>query len=198
MPIRAPGPWSLEPSGSEGVPVGEMRLGWTLMVAGTALGAWAAGDRTPSSAAAGGALMIPGVLLALASVRTLGNARRLVTWGPYRWVRHPYFLAVLILLLGCIVALRAWPALILYIPALRLTVARAHREEHNLRLKFGPEWERYTRAVPFLLPLGPPLPGGRLPGNEVRVPAPRDDDGRGGTEEERATPAASPKVPPTG
>jgi hypothetical protein len=135
-----------------------MRLAWSLTVAGCAAGAWATGSRTPSSMAAGAALLVPGVLLAMASVRALGRPATVVMHGPYRWVRHPYYLAMLLLLLGAIVALRAWAALILLVPAVRVTIERARREEHNLRLRFGEAYGRYARLVPFLLPLGPPLP----------------------------------------
>jgi len=145
------------------------------MVAGCAAGAWATGDKVPTSMAAGAALLIPGVLLALAAVRTLGRPGSVVTRGPYRWVRHPYFLAILVLLLGTIVALRAWAALLLFLPAVRLTVERARREEHNLMLRFPEAYGRYARLVPFLLPLAPPLPRGDLP----RRPAEPDSPGAG-------------------
>ena len=144
-----------------------MRLAWTLMVAGCAAGAWATGSKTPASMTAGAALLLPGVLLALAAVRALGRPTGVVTGGPYRWVRHPYFLAILLLLLGTIVALRAWAALVLFLPAARLTVERARREEHNLRLRFPAGYERYARMVQFMLPLGPPMPKDR--GSKVVV-----------------------------
>jgi protein-S-isoprenylcysteine O-methyltransferase Ste14 len=143
------------------VPADELRIPWALMVSCCAGGAWAIGSRTPASAAAGAALLVPGVLLALAAVRALGRPRAVVTAGPYRWVRHPYLLAVLLLLLGAIVALRAWAALVLFLPAARLTVERARREEHNLRLRFPEGYERYARMVQFMLPLGPPMPKDR-------------------------------------
>jgi protein-S-isoprenylcysteine O-methyltransferase Ste14 len=149
-----------------------MRLGWALLVAGCAAGAWATGTKTPASMAAGAALLVPGVLLALASVRALGRPSAVVTRGPYRWVRHPYFLAILVLLLGTIVALQAWAALVLFVPAARITVERARREEHNLRLRFGETYERYARLVPFMLPLGPPLPRERPQGSGLRAPRP--------------------------
>jgi|WetSurMetagenome_2_1015567.scaffolds.fasta_scaffold123223_2 protein-S-isoprenylcysteine O-methyltransferase Ste14 len=153
-----------------------MRLGWALLVAGCAAGAWATGTKTPASMAAGAALLVPGVLLALASVRALGRPAAVVTRGPYRWVRHPYFLAILVLLLGTIVALQAWAALVLFLPAARITVERARREEHNLRLRFGETYERYARLVPFMLPLGPPLPKERGPGTGDRGPSPRSPE----------------------
>ena len=82
----------------------------------------------------------------------------LVMTGPYRWVRHPYFLGILLMLVGAIVAMRSLPALILLYPALRVTLLRAHREEHNLVLRFGESYLTYHERVPFMLPLRPPLP----------------------------------------
>jgi protein-S-isoprenylcysteine O-methyltransferase Ste14 len=140
------------------------------MVAGCAAGAWATGSRTPASMAAASVLLVPGVMLAMASVRALGRPSALVTRGPYRWVRHPYLLAVLLLLLGTIVGLRAWAALVLFLPAARITVERARREEHNLRLRFPEGYERYSRMVQFMLPLGPPMPKERGPGSGLRAP----------------------------
>jgi protein-S-isoprenylcysteine O-methyltransferase Ste14 len=156
-----------------------MRLPWSLLVAGCAAGAWATGSKTPASMAAGAALLIPGVLLALAAVRSLGRPAMVVTRGPYRWVRHPYYLAILVLLLGTIVALQAWAALVLYLPTVRITVERARREEHNLRLRFGETYERYARLVPFMLPLGPPMPREWGPGTGDRGPSPRPPEDHG-------------------
>jgi protein-S-isoprenylcysteine O-methyltransferase Ste14 len=168
-------------------PVEELKLAWTLTVAACALGAWLttwlipwpewlsqrpwwAGGRTPESVAAGALLLIPGILLALSSVRALGRPTGLVTTGPYRWIRHPYSLAILLLLAGAIIALRSLPAVVLLIPAARLTVERARREEHNLRIRFGARHEAYSRRVPFILPLSPPLPPEGLPEDGALLP----------------------------
>ncbi len=161
------------------LPVEELRLGWTILVTACALGAWLtpyvipwpealaarpwwAGGKTQQSLTVAAFFLIPGVLLGLAAVRSLGRPRALITDGPYRWVRHPYYLAVLLLLVGAVVAFRSLPAVMLLIPAVRVTVDRARREEHNLRLRFGGRHEVYCRRVPFLLPLAPPLPLGGL------------------------------------
>jgi protein-S-isoprenylcysteine O-methyltransferase Ste14 len=157
-----------------------MRAPWALLVAGCAAGAWATGSRTPASMAAGVVLLVPGVLVALSSVRALGRPTSVVTHGPYRWVRHPYFLAILLLLLGTITALQAWAALVLFLPAARITVERARREEHNLRLRFPESYERYSRMVPFMLPLGLPMPKDRGAGVGARGSNlhPPGEDGR--------------------
>jgi protein-S-isoprenylcysteine O-methyltransferase Ste14 len=147
-----------DPEAVPGVPVGEMALGWTLLVAACALGALLTGEFTRASLRAGAGFLLVGGLLAIAAVRALGRGQELVTRGPYRWVRHPYFLGILIMLVGAIVAMRSLPALILLYPALRITLVRAHREEHNLVLRFGEGYLAYHERVPFILPLRPPLP----------------------------------------
>ena len=143
-----------------GIPVGEITIAWILMVAGTAVGSWLTGSQSRLSVALAAPLLLLGGLLAIAAVRTMGRSQHLVTEGPYRWVRHPYFLAILVMLLGAIVALRSWPGLILFIPTVTVTVDRARREEHNLAIRFAERYEEYRRLVPFMLPTRPPLRGG--------------------------------------
>jgi len=147
-----------DPEVVPGVPVGEMVLAWTLLVAACAVGALLTGEFSRVSLRAGAPFLLVGGLLAIGAVRALGRGRSLVTRGPYRWVRHPYFLGILLMLLGAIVAMRSLPALILLYPALRVTLVRAHREEHNLVLRFGEAYLAYHERVPFMLPLRPPLP----------------------------------------
>lgn len=149
---------SSDPEAVPGVPVGEMVLTWTLLVAACTAGALVTGEFTRTSLRAGAPLLLAGGLLALTSVRALGRGRDLVTRGPYRWVRHPYFLGILVMLVGAIVAMRSLPALILLYPAVRVTLMRARREEHNLALRFGDAYYTYRQRVAFMLPLKPPLP----------------------------------------
>ena len=154
---------SIDPEAVPGLPVGEMVVAWTLLVAACALGALLTGEFSRTSLRGGAPFLLVGGLLALASVRAIGRGRELVTRGPYRWVRHPYFLGILVMLVGAIVAMRSLPALILLYPALRITVVRAHREEHNLVLRFGEAYLAYHERVAFMLPLRPPLPRVRAP-----------------------------------
>ncbi len=140
-----------------GVPVGEMPVTWTLFVVGCAVGALLTGEFSRLTLRLAAPLLLAGGLLALAAVRALGRGMRLVAHGPYRWVRHPYFLGVVLMLLGAIVAMRSLPALVLLIPTLRVTVGRARREEHNLALRFGSPYETYRSKVPAFLPTRPPL-----------------------------------------
>jgi protein-S-isoprenylcysteine O-methyltransferase Ste14 len=154
---------SRDPEVVEGVPVGEMAVAWALLVAACAAGALLTGQFSRFSLRLAAPFLLLGGLLALAAIRSLGRGRELVTRGPYRWVRHPYFLGILVMLVGAIIAMRSLPALILFYPAVRVTLVRANREEHNLALRFGETYLSYRQRVSFLLPLRPPLP---------RTPAP--------------------------
>ncbi|GEM_PF-1546492 len=154
----------------EGVPVAEMPVFWTISVVVCVLGAWFTGGQSRLSVMLGGPLLLLGGLAALWAIRTMGTGARLVTWGPYAFVRHPYFLSILVMVLGAIVALRSWPGLILFIPTLKLTIDRARREEHNLGIRFGDAWDDYRSQVPFMLPVPgtarqqpPAAPGGGDP-----------------------------------
>jgi protein-S-isoprenylcysteine O-methyltransferase Ste14 len=149
-----------DPEAVPGVPVGEMVLPWALLVAACTAGALLTGEFTRTSLRVGAPLLLAGGLLALASVRALGRGRELVKRGPYRWVRHPYFVGILVMLVGAIVAMRSLPALILLYPVVRVTLLRARREEHNLALRFGDAYYTYRERVAFMLPLRPPLPRG--------------------------------------
>lgn len=150
----------------KGVPVGEIPIFWTLSVVICIVGTWFTGGQSKLSVLLGGPLLLLGGLAALWSIRSMGRGNQLVTWGPYAFVRHPYFLSILVMVVGAIVALRSWPGLILLLPTLKVTVDRARREEHNLAIRFGDDWEDYRREVPFLLPLPrrratSPAPSGR-------------------------------------
>ena len=149
---------SSDPEVVEGVPVGEMVVAWTLLVAACAAGALLTGQFSRFSLRFAAPFLLAGGLLALAAVRALGRGRELVTLGPYRWIRHPYFLGIFLMLVGAIIAMRSLPALILLYPVVRVTLVRAHREEHNLALRFGEAYLEYRSRVPFALPLRPPLP----------------------------------------
>jgi|NGEPerStandDraft_6_1074524.scaffolds.fasta_scaffold59282_1 protein-S-isoprenylcysteine O-methyltransferase Ste14 len=160
-----------------GVPVGEMPVAWTLLVVGCAAGALATGEFSRVTLRAAAPLLLAGGLLALAAVRAIGRGTRLVTRGPYRFIRHPYLAGILLMLVGAIVAMRSLPALVLFIPATRITLMRARREDHNLALRFGDAYEAYWRRVPFMLPLRPPLAADAIAAiDAMREPPPPPPD----------------------
>lgn len=78
---------------------------------------------------------------------------RLVTEGPYAWVRHPLYLSFLLLTLGTGLAFSSLAGLLLALPVslsgagIRITV-----EERLLRQRFGGAYRSYCQRVPALFP----------------------------------------------
>jgi protein-S-isoprenylcysteine O-methyltransferase Ste14 len=112
----------------------------------------------------GAALAWASAGLAIQSAQTLGRQwslearllpeHTLVREGPYRYVRHPIYSAMLGLLVGTGVNVTAWWALagasVLYVAG---TLLRTGVEERLLRERFGEEYARYAAEVPALLPM---------------------------------------------
>ena len=77
----------------------------------------------------------------------------LVTGGPYRTVRHPVYLAMLVMCIGLAIAVRSLLGLALtvlgFLPA---AVHRARLEERALEAKHGDEWRAYRDRTRFLIP----------------------------------------------
>ena len=106
---------------------------------------------------------IASIALVIAAVRTLGKewsltarvvtGHKLATKGPYNFVRHPIYTAMLGMLLANGIAFSYWPALLVAIAIyLGGTLVRIRSEERLLRETFGAEFEAYAERVPALLP----------------------------------------------
>lgn len=77
------------------------------------------------------------------------NPEYLVTEGPYRWTRHPVYVAAAILMVGWILLNGALYSLLLCPIFYLLFRFEAHLEERLvLGPKFGDEFERYKEQVP--------------------------------------------------
>jgi protein-S-isoprenylcysteine O-methyltransferase Ste14 len=99
----------------------------------------------------------------VAAVRTLGrqwslearvlDGHRLIREGPYRYVRHPIYAAMLGLCLGTGVNLSPWAVLAAATAAYLVgTWLRTRAEEDLLTRELGEEYRRYAAEVPALLP----------------------------------------------
>jgi len=109
-------------------------------------------------------LAVTGAALVIWSQRTLGSQwsisarlladHQLITTGPYRYVRHPIYSAMMLLMIAVGLTLTIpwvlFAAVVLYLLG---TLVRIRSEETLMREAFGSEYERYRRSVPALFPL---------------------------------------------
>ncbi|WP_291212536.1 isoprenylcysteine carboxylmethyltransferase family protein [Hydrogenophaga sp.] len=76
----------------------------------------------------------------------------LATTGPYARIRHPQYVAFVLILLGFLLQ---WPTLLtlLMFPVLLLMYGRlAITEENEMRQQFGPDYDAYAQSIPRFFP----------------------------------------------
>jgi protein-S-isoprenylcysteine O-methyltransferase Ste14 len=122
--------------------------------------------RTDGVAWLGGGVLLAGAVLHLWSTVALarGEWRRtpatiaLVSDGPFRFVRHPIYLAGILMLLGVGLLYPSWRPTDLVLPLGLLAyfhVAVLRVEEPELRRRLGAPYDEYCARVPRWLPRRP-------------------------------------------
>lgn len=111
---------------------------------------------------AGLALFAAGICLqaaAMAALHGLYTSRlgiqpghRLVTAGPYRWVRHPGYLSNLMCLAGMALALSSLLGLALTLATVPLVMRRLQKEEDMLAAELGEAYRAYQGRTSRLIP----------------------------------------------
>lgn len=76
----------------------------------------------------------------------------LVTTGPYRWVRHPFYCAFALLWVANALAAANWFLLAVGGFAFLLLVVRTRKEEEKLVERFGDEYRRYMERTGRFFP----------------------------------------------
>ena len=76
----------------------------------------------------------------------------LVSSGPYRWVRHPFYDAVALCILANGVVAANWFILLTGAVAVALLVLRTRTEEEKLLLRFGDSYRTYVERTGRFLP----------------------------------------------
>ncbi len=110
-------------------------------------------------------IMLPSLALYIWGLRTLGSnfntssgfgvrlvqAHQLITHGPFAYLRHPMYLAVILACWGGLMLYHTWTMLMMALIMFGL-LYRGHTEEEALRQAFRPEWEAYQHEVPGWFP----------------------------------------------
>jgi protein-S-isoprenylcysteine O-methyltransferase len=113
----------------------------------------------------GVAIMISGVAFRQYAISVLGKFftatiqikkdHELIQTGPYRYIRHPSYLGILIMAFGLGIAMANWISLLLclVLPAIGL-MQRIRFEEKELEQHFGKQYQDYKkntrRVIPFI------------------------------------------------
>jgi protein-S-isoprenylcysteine O-methyltransferase Ste14 len=84
---------------------------------------------------------------------TLQDDHRLVTDGPYRWVRHPRYAGGILLAFGLALTFNSWIGLVASVAFIGIILFRISDEEALMREAFGREWEAYCARTRRLFPL---------------------------------------------
>jgi len=117
----------------------------------------------PLLAGAGAAIMWLGLALRVWAILKLGGLfrgivtiqddHRLVTSGPYRWLRHPSYTGALVASIGYGVGLGHWTSLVALFLGWFIGLAyRIHVEESGLSRAFGSAYDEYRARTRRLIP----------------------------------------------
>lgn len=122
-----------------------------------------AGSTALLLASSGSLLAVAGAALVLRARFELGPAwsfvpkadrgTGLVTTGPYRLVRHPIYLGLVLLVIGEALAFSSWPALMIVLSGVVPSFAsRARAEDKLLSRIFGERYAVYCQRTKMIIP----------------------------------------------
>lgn len=79
---------------------------------------------------------------------------QLRTRGPYRWIRHPMYTGVIVLMAGSALGRQNWIAAALWVVLIAFFLTKMRWEERRL-VETYPGYGSYRETVPALVPFGP-------------------------------------------
>jgi protein-S-isoprenylcysteine O-methyltransferase Ste14 len=81
----------------------------------------------------------------------LYSDHRFIRNGPYRLLRHPMYLAVMLAAVGALLFFLTW-AMVIFLPMSVVVIARAHQEESLMEAEYEDDWREYKKQVPMWIP----------------------------------------------
>ncbi|HUJ81552.1 MAG TPA: isoprenylcysteine carboxylmethyltransferase family protein, partial [Candidatus Acidoferrales bacterium] len=83
---------------------------------------------------------------------TIRQEHRLIRTGPYKYIRHPIYSGMLLALVGTVLVIGEFRAIIGFAIILLGFVKKARKEESFLQTQFGAGFEEHKRMTGFFLP----------------------------------------------
>ncbi len=80
------------------------------------------------------------------------NKAQLQTRGPYRWIRHPMYTGVIVLVAGSALGRQSWLAAALWVALVAFFLSKMRWEERRL-VETYPGYGSYREAVPAFVPI---------------------------------------------
>ena len=124
--------------------------------------AWAAMPLSAEARWSGLGLTAITAVLLLWTLRSLGpnltdtvvtrHAHTLVTQGPYRWVRHPFYDCMALFMVSTAIMMANWFVLAVGIIGFAILAARSHTEEQKLLERFGEPYRAYRDSTGRFIP----------------------------------------------
>ena len=149
---------------------GSLIVLWVVIAGSISLAGWAAAVYGPGEMHSAAWLRLPAVILMAAglvlrwvSIYTLGKAfsanvailddQKLKVSGPFRWMQHPSYTGMVMILVAMGLATRNWLSLgLMVVPPVAALLYRIHVEEAALTRAFGAEYVEYSRTTKRLIP----------------------------------------------
>jgi len=123
---------------------------------------WSAVELPPAVRWTGALLTALGILLTGWTMPTLGRnltdtvvtreEHSLVTSGPYRWIRHPFYMSMALVSFGAALVAANWFMFVAAVVVFSLIAIRSRVEEEQLALRFGEPYRDYQRRTGRFLP----------------------------------------------
>jgi protein-S-isoprenylcysteine O-methyltransferase Ste14 len=83
---------------------------------------------------------------------TIQENHKLVTNGPYRYIRHPRYSGILVFFTGMPLVFLSWLPFPLIVTLIFVLLWRIRDEEKLMRREFGKDWEDYEKRTSALIP----------------------------------------------